>query len=408
MNTRQEDILYYKEATPKDLNTQLMSHPLLKERWKLIPRIVKMLNQILTYNEKDGGQSDITYKFFHDLYKEDYTRIIQALEVLDLLKVKRLAIPKSGNFKGKCYTYKVTETCQTLLDDTNKEYLYKLHYDKPTIRKVQQLISNRKYNQKQYGDTRDEIKSVIDGIGYDYEKMEKVISRMKRKNRTLTRNILTSIKDKTYKDLTFNDSDGRMWNLYTQLPSRVKKILTVNGLPMTLTIDIRSCYPCLFSTFIKDLFPLEDLQEEHKKWIGVFLDPTIDPKKYLSKLLNIPKKNIKNVMNKYFNGYTVRKEIPDFFEFDKWLQREFPKMYTLWKTTNIKETGNNIGKRYETKLMLDQTIYDKAKEMGIKIGYEYDGMSFFGGDNLSCQQLLEYITNKSFDLLGFKLVFKEK
>ena len=151
MNTSQ-DILYYKEATPKDLNTLLMSHPLLKERWKLIPRIVRMLNQILIFNEKDGGKSDITYKFFKDLYKEDYTRIIQALEVLDLLKVTRISIPKSRNFKGKCYTYEVTETCQTLLANTNKEYLYKLFYDKKTIRKSQKLISKKKYYQKVYGD----------------------------------------------------------------------------------------------------------------------------------------------------------------------------------------------------------------------------------------------------------------
>lgn len=408
MNTRHKDILFYKEATPKDLNTRLMSHPLLKERWKLIPRIVKMLNLILIFNEKDGGKSEITYKFFHDLYKEDYTRIIQALESLSLLQVKRLAIPKSRNFKGKCYTYKVTDTCQTLLANTNKEYLYKLFYDKKTIRKSQKLISKKKYYQKVYGDIRDNVKRVIDGMDYDFQEKERITSQMTEQNRALTDHLLTTIKDKTYKELTYNDSDGRMWNSYTQLPQDIKNIIRVNGKLRTLTIDIRSCHPSLFSTYIKDRFPLEDLQEEHKKWLGVFMDPTLNPKTYLSQLLNIPEEGIKDVMNKYFNGYKVRKEIPYFFEFDKWLQREFPKMYTLWKTTNIKLTGNNISKRYETQLMLDQTIYDKAEAMGVDIGYEYDGMSFFGGDNLSCQQLLEYITNKSFDLLGFQLVFKQE
>ena len=59
------------------------------------------------------------------------------------------------------------------------------------------------------------------------------------------------------------------------------------------------------------------------------------------------------------------------------LSREFPSLYALWLTTNLKQTGNNIGKHFETKLMLDQSIYNKATELGIVIGYEYDGMSFY-------------------------------
>jgi len=74
----------------------------------------------------------------------------------------------------------------------------------------------------------------------------------------------------------------------------------------------------------------------------------------------------------------------------------------------IRQTGNQIGKRFETKLMLDQSIYNKARELGIVIGYEYDGMSLYAKDNEACEELLTFIQHKGSELLGINLVFVRK
>jgi hypothetical protein len=106
-------------------------------------------------------------------------------------------------------------------------------------------------------------------------------------------------------------------------------------------------------------------------------------------------------MIKYFNG-------KPFVKFSQYLQAEFPNLYSAWQKTDIKQTGNQIGKHFETKLMLDKSIYSRAEELGIIVGYEYDGMSFYAEDASQCQTLLEFIEQRSVALLGIKLVFVDK
>jgi len=95
-------------------------------------------------------------------------------------------------------------------------------------------------------------------------------------------------------------------------------------------------------------------------------------------------------------------------KFSQYLQAEFPNLYSAWQKTDIKQTGNQIGKHFETKLMLDKSIYSRAEELGIIVGYEYDGMSFYAEDASQCQTLLEFIEQRSVALLGIKLVFIDK
>lgn len=77
----------------------------------------------------------------------------------------------------------------------------------------------------------------------------------------------------------------------------------------------------------------------------------------------------------------------------------------------IKQTGNQIGKHFETKLMLDRTIFQKARSLGLTIGYENDGFSVFGAvtkEHPAVGQLSDFVSERSVRLLGIKLVIVPK
>jgi hypothetical protein len=63
------------------------------------------------------------------------------------------------------------------------------------------------------------------------------------------------------------------------------------------------------------------------------------------------------------------------------MQIEFPCLYRVWQSTDIKHTGNNIAKMYETKIMLNPEVFKISEAQKIKLAYEYDGISIFSADN---------------------------
>jgi hypothetical protein len=392
--------LFYKEATPRALNEILLRSPFIKEHSKLIPRIVRTLNTILRWNYKDEGFSSITRTFFANCYGSDYTSVVLALETLGLMRVCRTWIKNT-----KCYDYYLTPKCQRALADVNREYLYKLLQDKPTIRRNQKQISKRGYNTKVYGDIRDTLKDTIDGITIDLNQAEKVIDTMPDGKKAFVYSLLIDVVRKDYSELHRNDKDGRIWTPYTQLPAEIKKLIRVNGLDSQMTMDIRSCYPSLWAEYVSKGQLDPSILAERNKWNALFLNKSIDPKSVIAKAIGISRDDIKPVMIQYFNGKVRGKA---FRAFDAWLGEQFPYLYSAWKSTDIKQTGNNIGKLFETKLMLDESIYAKADELGIVIGYEYDGMSFYAKNDDNCQPLLDFIEQRSVELLGIKLVFVDK
>ena len=396
--------LFYKEKTSVGLNAILLTSPYFREHWKLIPSVIKTLSQILKWNHADEGYSSITYTFFKSRFQNDYTSVVWALETLNLIQVSRQWIKNT-----KCYDYYLTPQCQRGLADTNREYLYLLLQDKPTIRRNQKQISDRKYNTKVYGDIRDNLKSTIDGITIDLEQAEKVIATMPDGKQAFVYSLLIDVVRKDYSDLHYNAKDGRIWTPYTQLPAEIKRLIKINGLEYQQTIDIRSCYPSLWAEYVMSQpYPHIDAikaDNERSKWNALFLNKSTDPKSVIANAIGISRDDIKPVMIQYFNGKTRGKA---FKSFGAWISREFPELYALWKQTDVKQTGNNIGKLFETRLLLDKSIYERADELGIVIGYEYDGMSFYAKDDTNCDALLSYIEKRSVELLGIKLVFVDK
>jgi hypothetical protein len=232
---------------------------------------------------------------------------------------------------------------------------------------------------------------------------------------------LIDIVQKDYQSLKYNEKDGRIPNPYTQLPPEIKSLIKISGLSYQMTMDIRSCYPSLFSQYILSLSSLPHIvytkaDNEIQRYNEIFLNKDTDPKSYLSNLLDIPRKDIKDILIRYYNGkgfnrkneFVGVKSTPSYEKYNNWLSTNFPTLYKIWMKTDIRQTGNKIGKHFETRLMLDQSIYDKANELGIVCGYEYDGMSFYAKDNSKCPDLLRFIEKKSVELLGIQLVFVDK
>ena|ERR1039458_6150772 len=407
------DRLFYKEATPVSLNKIFLQSPYLTDHWQLIPSVVRMLNHILRWNHADNGFSSVTYRRFEARFHNDYIPVRDALESLGLLMVERIWRKKGTKGKddlGKCYDYYLTPKCQRALADANREYLYLLMTDKATNRRNQKQISGR--GKKVYDDVRDVLKDGLDHISFVLPEIDKVVSTYRPAKQAFVWSLLVDIVRKDYSDLSYNAKDGRIWTPYAQLPAEIRAIIKVKGLAYQKTIDIRSCYPSLWAEYVSSL-PLphidytesDNLNMERKRWNNLFLDTHKDPKAIISKTIGVSRQDIKEIMIQYFNGKTRGKA---FRAFDTWISSEYPVLYSAWKATNIKQTGNNIGKYFETRLMLDQSIYKRAEMLGIVIGYEYDGMSFYAKDDSKCDELLSFIEQRSIELLGIKLVFADK
>ena len=409
-----EKVLYYKEKTSKKLNEVLLTTSFFQSNFKLIPLVAKTLNQINCWNEKENGKSSITHSFFEDRFENKYTQTIFALESVGLLKVSRVSVKKTSNNSGKCYSYECLPLCHSILADHNKEYLYKVMNDPIEKRKIQKSVSKRQYNHKIYGDIRDTLKETIDEITFDCQEVEKICDTFSPAKQAATYHMLLSIVKRDYKDLVNNDKDNRIWTPYAQLPKEIKEVIQINGFDLQQVIDIRSCYPTLFAEYISTLETSPQIEFERKAYNDIFLCDT-DPKDTLSEKLNIPRSEIKAVFIEFFNGkhfrknkFYLKKSENAFVKFNAWLSTTFPNLYRVWLKSEIKQTGNNIGKYFETKLMLDASIYRQAELLDIIIGYEYDGMSFYAADRSNCEELLEFIKQRSIELLGIQLVFTDK
>lgn len=421
---------WYKEKTPVSFNNVLTTHPFFIKNYKLIPTTYGILNDILHKNQIDEGSSEIWWRSFHKKLGVFTTETLDCLKELELLQFDHKYITKkdSTNGEGHCIKYLCTDKCHKLLADSNQEYFYKLMTDRVLRRKVQKSKSDRGYNKLKYNDIRDVIKETNDGIGYEVFDIQGVVNQFSNEKRAYTYSLLIQIYEGKYWELHFNKKDGRVCNPYTLLPSEVRRVIKINGNPLQRIIDIVSCYPSLwgqFMVYIQLTFPTSPIMSTCKrtnevlKELGrynhIFLNGQIDPKDYLSKLLGIKRSEIKEILISYYNGRGFIKNVFNgdrlkkaYRIYDKWLRTNFPLLYSIWLTTDISQTGNNIGKHFETKLMLDNSIYQKGKELGIDIGYEYDGMSFYSKDDSRTNELVEFIEKKSVELLGIKVIFVDK
>jgi len=292
---------FYHTKTPKGLNDYLCGFSYWKSHYKLIPTITRTLNQILLWNYKNEGESEITRTYFLDKLGYSYPDILRHLELVGLLKITRFCYKSTPTQRGRCYGYQLTNLCHNLLSDTNWEYLYLLMNDKKEKRRNQIRISKRGYHKKVYRDVRDEIKRTIDGISFDLNKLSKVVNTYPVEEKARIGCLLVDIIEKDYKDLTFNSSDGRVWNVLTQLPSEIRSIIEINNLIALMIVDMRSCHPTFWGRYISSIETSPEIEKEVEKYDLIFRG-RMDPKDYFSQLFGVPRSEMKMVLNQYING----------------------------------------------------------------------------------------------------------
>ena len=94
-----------------------------------------------------------------------------------------------------------------------------------------------------------------------------------------------------------------------------------------------------------------------------------------------------------------------------WIEKNYPALFEIWNNTDLKKTGNNISRFYETKLMLDPELILLAESMGLEVLTEHDGLGLFGdeGDpdlDTKVRNLRDWIQEKSVALFGLKVQVK--
>ena len=359
----------------------------------------------------NGKPFNLSHKYIKETFKNytgttKYEPFINALEELELLLVDDSYSTDAHYTKE----YSVTEQCVSILSSSHTEYLKKLHTDKKLIRQNQKNTSKRMNNKTNYNEyIFNYIQDLLLNVEYDYKQANEIINNAEwsheRKNHALMS--LIELKEKTTgNNLRRNATDNRIFNEFVSIKSDLKKVFTYNNLKYFKTVDIRSCYPTYWSTYLLitlipsyptppttlplrnvggfgDILKSEsmnsldfrDIIKEHVKWVKMFTDIKTDPKEVLVKDLGYTKEQAKSALNESINGSNK------WVKFHQWLETHFPLLYRLWLSTKIDETGSNIGKMFETVLMQDEELYKYADGMGIKLSYEYDGFGVFADEN---------------------------
>lgn len=340
---------------------------------------------------------------------------------------------------GYCKKYQVTDKALDLLNSSNVEYLKKLHTDKSTRRRNQKNISQRKVASKTYGEYV--LNYIHDGLvnfEYDYGKAMAMVTGSNWSNETqqAAGQSLITFTEKTFAELQPNEADGRVFNEFVAMKSDLRKVFSYKSLVHKATIDIRACHPTFFSSYVLSLYnnslqPLptsipptllqyptdkadkgygvkeKDLLTEHKRWVELFTNPNINPREVIAEDCGYNKDICKQALNETINGSQTWKILI------KWIESKFPVLFKVWSQTDKKKTGPTISKDYETVLMLDPQLFRYAEEMGIKIAYEYDGVSVFGGEDEKglmdkINFLMNFISWSSKTKFGVPVVFKVK
>ena len=94
-----------------------------------------------------------------------------------------------------------------------------------------------------------------------------------------------------------------------------------------------------------------------------------------------------------------------------WIREKFPVLFEIWQKTDLKKTGNNISKFYETKLMLDPELILLAESMGLEVLTEHDGYGIHAEEDDSeldakVGKLRDWVQEKSVALFGLKVQVK--
>lgn len=147
--------------------------------------------------------------------------------------------------------------------------------------------------------------------------------------------------------------------------------------------------------------------EEYIKWTRFWTDPNLDPKQQIIADLGgtLSRDEVKDLINSSINS----KKNQVF----KWIKNSYPALFEIWNQTNLKTTGPQISKFYETKIMLDPELILLAESLGLDIIFEHDGFAGFTAEgdpeiDQKAQAVAARIGDNCLRLFGFRAVVKIK
>lgn len=422
---------------------KLNTHQAFQSNWKAISPAFYFLQRIASHNDYNKGyESEFSSVMIMNIFKPytggEYRLYLNALTEMGLLKINELfynpnyskSFPSSSsppqyvtdkvNNEGFCKSYLVTEAALELLSSSNMEYLKALHEDKKVIRRNQVNISKRKVMHTTYKDyVLDYIYDSIIHISYDTGQAMAMVtgSGWCPMTQQAAEQSLIAFKTKDFVTLNYNNADGRVFNEFVGMKSDLRQAFKYKKMERKAVIDIRACHPTFFSAYVYDLFLTtenrnihfgindQNILNEHNRWVELFTNPLIDPREVIGNEIERSKDEVKVSLTETMNG---SRKFPRQLE---WIKKNYPFLYAVWQTTHLKDTGPNISAMYESKIMLHPELYKQTEEQGIKIAYEYDGVSVFSSDiksilNDKVQYLAKRIQSLAQRECGIPLVLK--
>ena len=392
-------------------------------------------------------------------YKIKYKSAISVLDSLGILYKCQNGFYNKFTKDGKVSRFKITDLGMRLLVDGQREYLRKLHNDPDEDRRVR---NNRRLKKKRQKDVLGPVESIINNNLFDLEYSKEDLERFWREKCAYFTpgeqfNInysIDKIKHGSFNDIIKNEKDGRIHHIWVLMKSDARPLFRLRGKPYSRVLDIRACHPTFWASFVLDylckkkkdyelinntidipsniisnvynntispisysLPPLgslhysygnvDELVNEWSKWTALWTNPDIDPRNLIAQDLGNgeTKDTVKLLVNSAMNGYKNG--------VFKWICKNYPALSSIWLQTDLKLTGVQISKFYETRLILDPGIVELAAELGLDILAEHDGYAIFAteGDpdvDQKTQALAVRIGDNCLRLFGFRVVVKVK
>ena len=457
------------------LNKILAQEPLFQgeNRCKSIGSCSRLLEIIFEFSQRNkDGWAAIDCKTLDNLFRREkikYLEVISILERLKIIEPRKRGFFDSQTGTGSFGRFKLTAYGIQLLLDKNREYLRKLLNDPKVDTRIRANRRKKKSRNKESEDLviSKTLKNILDlefnkeAFDVYWKENEKTLS-PEQKVAALYSLIL--IITGGFKELKRCEKDGRIHHPWVGMSSALRPLFSLRGKKYLRIIDLRSAHPTFWAKYICDISKLPEylslnedirdllkskykeynsiltnnsiytnsiyydsisssffptspvslhylscnvtkLADELINWTEFWTNPEIDPKQQIISDLGLTcsREQIKVLINSSINGSENK--------VFKWIREKFPVLFEIWKKTDLKKTGNNISKFYETKLMLDPELILLAEGMGLDVLGEHDGIGVFAEEKDSdldakILKLKNWIQDRSVALFGLKVQVK--
>jgi hypothetical protein len=453
------------------LDQILSQEPLFQgqKRYKAIGSCFRLLEIIFKFSQRNkDGWAAINSKILDNLFRREKVKYLEVIGILERLKIiepRRKGFFDSQTGTGSFAKFKLTDCGLQLLLDEKQEYLRKLHNDPKVDTRIR---ANRRKKKSRIKESEDLIisktsRNILD-LGFNkaafdiyWKENEKTLNP---EQKVAALYSVISILTGGFKALERCEKDGRIHHPWVLMSSDLRPLFSLRGKKYLRILDLRSCHPTFWAKYICDIsrlpeylslnkdirdtlkskykelpnqsiftnsicynpipssfFPIPPVSqhylsynvtkliEEYIKWTEFWTNPDIDPKTRLINALGgtCSRDQIKKYINSSINGSENK--------VFSWIQENYPVLFDIWNKTDLKKTGNNISKFYETKLMLDPELILLAESMGLEVITEHDGHGIFADENDSeldqkVEKLRDWIQEKSAALFGLTVQVK--